>query len=82
MSDPKIEIAVALEVDEDWPVADLMYDGEHWASATFKDGAIVVTVFGQSRGAAPIPVDAAIESFAQAKKQLIAIIDPGGAQAP
>lgn len=82
MTDPKIGITVALEVDEDWPVADLMYDGEHWASATFKDGDIAVTVYGQARGAVPIPIDAAIESLARARNQLSEIVDGEGAQKP
>jgi hypothetical protein len=70
MTDPKIEISVALEVDEDFPVADLIYDGDHWASATFKDGRLVLMVYGQSAGASSLPIEAAIESLERARSQL------------
>jgi hypothetical protein len=58
-----------------------MYNGDHWASATFEDGEMVVTVYGQARGAAPIPSDAAIESLDRARKQLSDTVGPGGATA-
>jgi hypothetical protein len=45
---PKIDISVTFEVDEDWPVADVTYDGDHWASATIKTREeVVVTISGQ-----------------------------------
>lgn len=80
MSDPKIDVAVALEADEEFPVADLIYDGEHWASATFKDGQLALTLYGQAAGAAPLPLDAAIESLESARRQLTEIM--GGSEAP
>jgi hypothetical protein len=82
MTDPRIDISTALEVDEDFPVADLIYDGDHWASATFKqDGQLIVTVYGQPAGANPLPIEAAIESLEQAKAQLNDIMS-GGTEAP
>jgi hypothetical protein len=80
MIDPKVEITVAYEVDEDWPVADLMYDGDHWASATFKDGVIVLAVYGQARDRSSIPVRSVIEALNQASGQLTKIM--GSAMKP
>lgn len=74
MTDPKIDISVALEVDEDWPVADITYDGDHWASVTVADGTLVATIYGRSPGRIPIPLDAAIESLASAKRELLEIL--------
>jgi hypothetical protein len=77
MTDPRIEITVAYEVDEDWPVADLMYDGDHWASATMKDGVIAVTIYGQTQGRDPVPIASMIEALERARGQLTEIVGPG-----
>lgn len=73
MTDPKIQIIVAYEVDEDEPVADLFYDGENWASATFRDGRIVVTVYGLRPGADPVPIASMIETLERTRAQLMDI---------
>lgn len=74
MSDPKIDISVALEADEDWPVADVMYNGDHWASVTLAGHEVVATIYGQAPGRSPIPIDVAIDSLTGAKQQLLGIV--------
>ena len=74
MKDSRIEITIAFEVDEDWAVADLFYEKEHWASATLLDGELVVRVYGQSEGCRPIPLDSAIETLRRASDQLRAVL--------
>jgi hypothetical protein len=74
MTNPKIEISLALEADEDWPVADVMYDGDHWASVALVAPDVVATIYGQTAGHRPIPVEVAIESLERAKRQLLDIV--------
>jgi hypothetical protein len=74
MTSGKIYISVVLEPDEDWPVADIVYDGVQWASATFIDGQIVVTFYGTDKHRTAIPIDAATESLQTARDRLVEII--------
>lgn len=66
----RIYVSVALEADQDWPVADIVYDGVQWASATLHDGELKVSVYGAVKAARPIPIDDAIASLEQAKQRL------------
>lgn len=59
-----------LEPDQDWPVADVVYDGVQRASTTLQDGALTVMVYGDPRSAPRIPIDDAMASLEQAKQQL------------
>jgi hypothetical protein len=70
MRDPRIGIRIVLEADEDSPVADVSYPGDHWVSVTRDGDTLVVTVYGQASTARPLPVDAALESLEGAKQQL------------
>lgn len=73
MTSTGIYVAVALEADEDWPIADIVYDGTQWASATMRDGRLRVTVYGGT--ALAIPIEDAIASLQEAQQRLL---DRGG----
>lgn len=75
MTSDKIYVSVSLEPDQDWPVADLIYDGTHWASATLRDGEIVLTVYGDDTGNQQIPIDDMIVSLDRARRQLAELLD-------
>jgi hypothetical protein len=75
MTRDRIYISVVLEPDQDWPVADIVYDGVQWASATLHDGELKVTVYADTQSAGQIPIDDAIASLEQAKHQIHKILD-------
>lgn len=56
--------------DQDWPVADLMYDGTQWASATFRDGEMLMTLYGDRTGGPQIPIEDVMASLERARRQL------------
>ncbi len=70
----RIYISVSLEPDEDWPVADVIYEGTQWASVTLRDGELEVTVYGGPRSGIRIPLDDALASLERAQRQLRDII--------
>ncbi|MCP9492032.1 MAG: hypothetical protein MSC31_19475 [Solirubrobacteraceae bacterium MAG38_C4-C5] len=73
MTSSGIYVSIALEPDEDWPVADIVYDGTQWASATMRDGQLKITVYaGWEAG---IPIEDAIASLEEAQQRLRAILD-------
>lgn len=82
MTDPKIAISVALEGEEDWPVADVAYDGDHWASVTLAGHEVVAFIYGQSSGRIPMPIAVAIESLEKAKRLLLGVIGDERPEAP
>lgn len=70
MTNERIYIAVSLEPDHDEPVADIVYDGYQWASATLDAGELRLTLYGEPGASAQIPIDDAIASLEEAKRQL------------
>jgi hypothetical protein len=79
MSSQGIYISVVLEPDEDFPIADIVFDGVHWASATMRDGELQLTIYGETRP--HIPLDRAIESLERARTQLRELIPESGPRA-
>jgi len=77
MASDKVYIAIALEVEEDHPVADLVYDGTQWARVRVVDRQLVVTLYvpGQSSS---IPLDDALASLQEAQERLLELTADDG----
>lgn len=70
MTGEGVYVSVSLETDQDWPVADIAYNGYQWASVTLAEGGLRITVYEGPGLTGQIPIDAAIAALQEAKRRL------------